>query len=197
MGEESGATDGSGADPSALSPPAATDKEEEVQMPPVEMTNEEAEKLGKDLKKEDEEKERIIAKAKRQEAEERKRADNRERDPDDDAEAQAEYDEEVKLREAVSAGNPAAASSSGQLTTGASGSGENQHDSAEDMTGTETLDEMDVKMLCQVMRGVDVTEIYSPERVNKVAQQLGLERGLSMDLLNGWDFNDVRHRSKA
>ncbi len=152
-------------------------------MPPVEMTNEEAEKLGRALKREDEDVDRIIAKAKRQRLEETKRTDKRERDPDDDAEAQAEYDEEARMRRAVSAGDPSAASSSGPLTTGASGSGEDQHESGS-MTGTETLDEIDVKMLCQIMRGADITEIYSPERVNKVAQQLGLERGLLMDRLN-------------
>ena len=36
---------------------------------------------------------------------------------------------------------------------------------------------------------VQVAEIYSPERVTKVAQDAGMEVGLSMDLITGWDFN--------
>ncbi len=45
-----------------------------------------------------------------------------------------------------------------------------------------SIDEVDVRMLCQMMRGVDVSEIYSPERVAKVAETMGLRKGLSMDI---------------
>ena len=34
------------------------------------------------------------------------------------------------------------------------------------------LDEVDVRMLCQMARGVDVSEIYSPVRVAKVAEAM-------------------------
>ena len=36
---------------------------------------------------------------------------------------------------------------------------------------------------------VQVVEVYSPERVTKVVKEKGLEVGLSMDLLTGWDFD--------
>ena len=61
------------------------------------------------------------------------------------------------------------------------------------MEGTKTLDNIDFHMLCQVMRGADITDMYSPERVNRVAAELGLVKGLSMDLLTGWDFNLSDH----
>ena len=65
------------------------------------------------------------------------------------------------------------------------------------MEGTGELDTVDVRMLCQLMRKVDVAEIYSPERVAKVAKRMGLVGGLSMDLKTGWDFNIRAHRSGA
>ena len=34
----------------------------------------------------------------------------------------------------------------------------------------------------------DVTEVYSPERVVAVAQNMGLVSGMTMDLLSGWIF---------
>ncbi len=37
--------------------------------------------------------------------------------------------------------------------------------------------------------GIDVTELYSPERVNAVCSEFGLERGSSFDLRTGWDFD--------
>ena len=45
--------------------------------------------------------------------------------------------------------------------------------------------------------GIDVTEIYSPERVNQVCERYGLTKGSSMDLTNGWDFDTSEHRRKA
>ena len=60
-----------------------------------------------------------------------------------------------------------------------------------------SIDEVDVRMLCQMMRGVDVSEIYSPERVAKVAEAMGLKKGLSMDILTGWDFNLNESRRRA
>ena len=56
-------------------------------------------------------------------------------------------------------------------------------------------DAIDVRMLRQLMKKVDVTEVYSPERVAKVANNMGLVGGVSMDLQIGWDFNVRAHRS--
>ena len=44
---------------------------------------------------------------------------------------------------------------------------------------------------------VQVVELYSPERVNKVAKEHGLNTGLSLDLLTGWDFDKEEDRKLA
>ena len=51
--------------------------------------------------------------------------------------------------------------------------------------------------MSSVILGVDITEVYSPERVAKVAKKFGLVAGSSMDLTNGWDFNIEDHKRKA
>ncbi len=52
----------------------------------------------------------------------------------------------------------------------------------------ETRGEM-MAIAANIIMGVDITEIYSPERVVKVAKAMGLRGGLSFDLTNGWNFN--------
>ena len=42
-----------------------------------------------------------------------------------------------------------------------------------------------------------MSEIYSPVRVAKVAEAMGLRRGLSMDILTGWNFNESDSRRRA
>ena len=49
-------------------------------------------------------------------------------------------------------------------------------------------------ILAACLLGIDVTELYSPERVNAVCSEFGLERGSSFDLRTGWDFNLEGHR---
>jgi len=53
------------------------------------------------------------------------------------------------------------------------------------------------RLLSRALSGVDITEVYSPERVNQMARRMGLMAGMSMDLVNGWDFDSLRMRSKA
>ena len=48
-----------------------------------------------------------------------------------------------------------------------------------------------------MLLAVDVSEVYSPERVALEAAKLGLEPGQSMDLQNGWDFNKAADRKRA
>ena len=43
---------------------------------------------------------------------------------------------------------------------------------------------------------VDVMEVFSPERVGKVAEYHGLVQGAAFDLQNGWDLNDETQRQK-
>ena len=41
------------------------------------------------------------------------------------------------------------------------------------------------RLISRAISGVDITEVYSPERVNQVARRMGLMAGMSMDLVNG------------
>ncbi len=59
------------------------------------------------------------------------------------------------------------------------------------------MNEIDRKLLAAAILGVDIAEVYSPERVAKVAAKFGLRAGSSFDLTNGWDFNIAEHRRKA
>ena len=59
------------------------------------------------------------------------------------------------------------------------------------------LDETDRKILASVILNVDVTEVYSPERVNRLAKKFGLVPGASMDLTNGYDFCKPEDRRRA
>ena len=59
------------------------------------------------------------------------------------------------------------------------------------------MTEIDRNILAAEILGLDITEVYSPERVAKVAQRFGLRAGSSLDLTNGWDFNIEDHRKKA
>jgi len=44
---------------------------------------------------------------------------------------------------------------------------------------------------------VDVSEVFSPPRVGKVAMKFGLEVGDAMDLTTGWDFTKEEDQAKA
>ena len=52
----------------------------------------------------------------------------------------------------------------------------------------ETMTDEDKYIIASVLRGADITEVYSPERVNRFAAKLGLVPGQSLDLTNGLDF---------
>ena len=45
--------------------------------------------------------------------------------------------------------------------------------------------------------GVDITQVYSPKRVNEVAEKFRLKPGSSLDLQNGWDFNRKADQRRA
>ena len=59
------------------------------------------------------------------------------------------------------------------------------------------MDHADRKILSAVIRGVDITEVYSPERVGKVWRKYGLMTGQAMDLLTGYDFTKEADRRRA
>ena len=56
-------------------------------------------------------------------------------------------------------------------------------------------------MIGKAIRGIDISEIYSPKRVTEVAKAMGLVGGLSMDIttcdVDGrrWDFSEVEMRN--
>ena len=47
------------------------------------------------------------------------------------------------------------------------------------------------------VRGVDITEVYSPKRVAKACSKFGLAPGTPMDFTNGWDFDTEADRTRA
>lgn len=67
----------------------------------------------------------------------------------------------------------------------------------DDMDNIEDQDQQDKKLVSQILAGVDVTEIYSPERVVRVCAKYFLKPGSSLDLTNGWDFTKAAHRKLA
>ena len=61
----------------------------------------------------------------------------------------------------------------------------------------DSLDEIDRRILASIIMSVDVTEVFSPARVNKLAAKVGLTPGASLDLTNGWDFSLAADRNRA
>ena len=59
------------------------------------------------------------------------------------------------------------------------------------------MNEIDRKVLAAAVLGVDITEVYFPERVANVARKCCLRARSLFDLTNGWDFNIEEHRRKA
>ena len=57
--------------------------------------------------------------------------------------------------------------------------------------------EIDRKISAAAILGVDITEVYFPERVANAAKTFGIRVGLSFDLTSGWDFNIEEHRKIA
>ena len=56
--------------------------------------------------------------------------------------------------------------------------------------------DMDVQAV-RLVSHVDIAEIYSMPRITTTASQRGLNAGWSMDVRNGWDFNDPKQRARA
>ena len=61
----------------------------------------------------------------------------------------------------------------------------------------DSMNEIDRKIFGAAILGYDITEIYFPERVAKVAAKFGVRAGSFFDLTNGWDFNIAEHMRKA
>ena len=60
-----------------------------------------------------------------------------------------------------------------------------------------SLDEVDKRILASAILNVDITEVYSPTRVNQVAAKFGLTSGSSFDLTNGYELGKEEDRRRA
>ena len=56
---------------------------------------------------------------------------------------------------------------------------------------------IDRKILASAILGIHIMEVYSPERMAKVARSFGLQAGSSFDLTNGWEFCREDHKRLA
>ena len=54
-----------------------------------------------------------------------------------------------------------------------------------------------VQQLSSLLKGFNVSEVYSPPRIAPAASQWGFQPGVSMDLRTGWDFTKATHRNAA
>ena len=70
--------------------------------------------------------------------------------------------------------------------------GEEEHETSYELSYKETL-----KALAAVIRGADITEVYSPSRINAMCAEYKLRAGSSLDLTSGWDFTLEEHREAA
>ena len=65
------------------------------------------------------------------------------------------------------------------------------------VSGSQNKQKENPNILATIMKGADVTEFYSPRRVNAMCADYGLQPGSSPDLTNGWDFKMEEHREEA
>ena len=72
-----------------------------------------------------------------------------------------------------------------------------ERQSRADVAEFNELSDEDKKIIAMVIRGVDVTEVFSPPRVATACAKLGMTPGSSMDLTTGWDFTKVADRNRA
>ena len=63
--------------------------------------------------------------------------------------------------------------------------------------GLDGLDEIDRKLLSAAILKVDIAEVYSSERVARIAGKVRLVAAPSMDLSNGLDFKREDHKRQA
>ena len=76
--------------------------------------------------------------------------------------------------------------------------GEHEHKGVSSLlTVNPDHDPEDLKIIAKLILGVDLAEVYSPQRVVRAGARFGLQGGSSMDLTIGWDFDLPEHRKKA
>ena len=57
--------------------------------------------------------------------------------------------------------------------------------------------EVDKKIIASILRGSDLTEVYSPERIVQACRQYDLRPGRSMDIRTGYNFDLAADRKRA
>ena len=67
----------------------------------------------------------------------------------------------------------------------------------DDMLSIDKMTDVEKRIMASVIFSVDITEVFSPIRVNEFAAKFGLVAGSSFDLTNGWDFSLDEHRTQA
>ena len=73
-----------------------------------------------------------------------------------------------------------------------------EEDMSDGASSSNSMDNIESrKILIAILRGIDVTEIYSPERVLKVCKDYALIVGRSMDLTTGYDFTKTEDKKRA
>ena len=63
--------------------------------------------------------------------------------------------------------------------------------------GDVVMDDDETRIVAAGRLGVDIVEVYSPERINKVCVKYGLIPGASFDLTIGWDLSNKDDQAKA
>ena len=58
----------------------------------------------------------------------------------------------------------------------------------------DTMDDAESRIIWSLVRQVDITEVYSPQRVTQVCSKFGLTPGMAVDLTTGWNLADRKQQ---
>ena len=75
--------------------------------------------------------------------------------------------------------------------------GKNLHDVYSNERFQLAANRQSVEVMSRQLLGVDVMEIFSPERVGKLCKEYGLDKGSSMDIKSGYDFDKAEDRKRC
>ena len=75
--------------------------------------------------------------------------------------------------------------------------GKNLHDVYSNARAKLAVNRQSMEQLNRELMGVDVMEVFSPERVGKFCKEHGLDQGKAMDLKRGYDFDKTSCRRSA
>ena len=118
-------------------------------------------------------------------------------DDDDDDLAGLFEDEDRERSESYLAGEPPAKGARGEGDDEVLVLAPKQESGSVSGGKTEPPQEEDLRLLALVLRGCDVMELYSPERVCRICHRHRLTPGPALDLRTGYDFDKPADRVKA